>query len=231
MEYHCEKCNDLGGFDIQRDGYIFWQECSCMKVRKALYRLKNSGLGEMLKLYTFDKYKVEFDWQKDAYEKAKNFVNGKDKWFFISGQSGAGKSHLCTAISKELLINQQKSFRFMQWLDDGNRLKRNAMDSELFDNLISELKTVEVLYIDDFFKSENNTKPTPADIKLANEILNYRYNTARTSKERLITIISTERTIEQLLEYDEALAGRIMEMSKPNSFVQIIGKEKNYRLR
>ena len=232
MEYHCEKCNDVGGFVYSSDeGYLMWQECGCGKVRKALARLQSSGLGQLLKLYTFKTFKVESDWQKDAFDKAKGFVDGTDKWFFISGQSGAGKSHLCTAISRELLLGQQKSFKFMQWLDDGNRLKRNAMDSELFDSLMSELKEVDVLYIDDFFKSDNNAKPTPADIKLANEILNYRYNTARTSKDRLITIISTERTIEQLISYDEALAGRIIEMSKPNSFVQLIGKEKNYRLK
>lgn len=232
MEYKCEKCNDLGGsYYRNENGYLMWRECDCMKVKKALARLKTSGLGELLKMYTFERYNAEFDWQKDALEKAKNFVNGNDKWFFICGTSGAGKSHLCTAISKELLLGQQKSFRFMQWLDDGNKLKRNAMDSEFYENMISELKDVEVLYIDDFFKSQNDTKPTPADIKLANEILNYRYNAARTSKERLITIISTERTIEQLIEYDVALAGRILEMSKPNSFVQIVGKEKNYRLK
>ena len=119
----------------------------------------------------------------------------------------------------------------MRWLDDGNELKRNVLDSEFYENLIRELKTVEVLYIDDFFKSENNTKPTPADIKLANEILNYRYDYARSHKERFITIISTERSIEQLQEYDMALAGRIIEMTKPDYLVKVFGKEKNYRLK
>lgn len=232
MEYHCDKCNDLGGkYYRDENGYLIWQKCGCIKVKKALARFKMSGLGEMLKLYTFDKFKTEFDWQKDAYKKAIDFVNSENKWFVMSGQSGAGKSHLCTAIVRELLLKQEKGFKFMQWIDESNRLKRNMMDNELYDRLMNELKEIEVLYIDDFFKSENNTKPTSADIKLANEILNYRYNVARISKERFITIISTERTIGQLMEYDEALAGRIIEMTKPNNFIQLIGKEKNYRLK
>ena len=230
--YNCKKCNNMGG-EYYRDenGYLMWRECGCMKVKKALSRLKMSGLGQLLKICTFNTFKVENEWQKNPYEKAKNFVNSETRWFCITGSSGAGKSHLCTAISRELLLKQEKSFKFMRWLDDGNELKRNVLDSEFYENLIRELKTVEVLYIDDFFKSENNTKPTPADIKLANEILNYRYDYARSHKERFITIISTERSIEQLQEYDMALAGRIIEMTKPDYLVKVFGKEKNYRLR
>ena len=152
-------------------------------------------------------------------------------WFCMLGMSGSGKSHICTAISRELL-QQGMELKYMMWLDDSTALKQCITDGERYGNLISEYKNVQVLYIDDFFKNDNETKPSPADIKLANEILNYRYNKARMDKSmRWITIISSERTFEQLLNYDPALAGRIAEMTKPDNLIILSGMDKNYRLK
>ena len=95
---------------------------------------------------------------------------------------------------------------------------------------IKKFSECDVLYIDDFFKSENQTPPTPADIKLANEILNYRYNRARINDKCCKTIISSERLIGQLIEYDSAIAGRIVEMSK-GYLTEKTGREFNYRLK
>lgn len=228
--YDCEECDNNGGFAYRDNGYLMWKPCKCVKIRESIGRLKMSGLGNLLKTLTFDNFKAEEDWQKDMKEKAINFVNSNNKWFVILGQSGIGKSHICTAISRELL-KQGKSIRYMRWLDDGNKLKRNAMNSETYEAIIDDLKNVEVLYIDDFWKSDNNSKPSPADIKIANEILNYRYNEALSKNERLITIISSERTLEQLTSYDVAIAGRMVEMSKPDYLIEIRGAEKNYRLK
>ena len=56
------------------------------------------------------------------------------------------------------------------------------------------------------------------------EIVNYRY------LNNLPLIISTEFTVDRLLDFDEAIGSRIFEMSK-NYLVEIEGKENNYRLR
>ena len=67
------------------------------------------------------------------------------------------------------------------------------------------LKKTEVLYIDDFLKGGD----TDADIRLAYEILNSRYN-----DRGLRTILSSEMTPEKLLRRDEALGGRIYERAR-----------------
>ena len=62
------------------------------------------------------------------------------------------------------------------------------------------------------------------------EILNYRYN-----NKKLITIISTEQSIDNIIEFDEALGSRIYEMTKDNSAhnrnVLKIEDGRNYRLK
>jgi DNA replication protein DnaC len=70
---------------------------------------------------------------------------------------------------------------------------------------IKKLKRVPVLYIDDFFKGG----ASDADIKLAFEILNARYNDTA-----LRTIISSEIDLDGLMRIDEAIGGRIYERSR-----------------
>jgi DNA replication protein DnaC len=83
-----------------------------------------------------------------------------------------------------------------------------------------------VLYIDDFFKTESGKLPTTAEINIAFEILNFRYNNPD-----LVTIISSEKGMSELLEIDEATGSRIFERSKDYSISIAKDKNKNYRLK
>lgn len=230
--YDCPKCKNRGDTMFIQNGYEVYKTCSCWTIRNTIKRMEECGLGNLLSLYTFDKYEQTEDWQKDTFNKAKEFVTGDKNWFCMLGESGSGKSHICTAISRELL-KQGMDLKYMMWLDDVTVLNQSIVNNpERYEALMKELKETQVLYIDDFFKSDNEVKPSPADIKRANEILNYRYNKARMDKsKRWVTIISSERTLDQLLSYDKALAGRIYEMTKPNNIIMLSGLEKNYRLR
>ena len=55
-------------------------------------------------------------------------------------------------------------------------------------------------------------------------ILNFRY------ANKLATIFSTECTLNQLLDLDEALGGRVLQMCGDN-ITEIVGREYNYRIR
>ena len=100
----------------------------------------------------------------------------------------------------------------MLWRDESVKLKATVNDAVQYEKMMQELKTVEVLYIDDFFKigqmDGGMQKPTAADISLAFEILNYRYNHADK-----VTIISSESTLEEIFAIDAAVGGRIGERS------------------
>ena len=75
--------------------------------------------------------------------------------------------------------------------------------------------------MDDFFKNEQLSS---ADLRIANEIINYRC----VANKR--TILSSERLVKDLIEIDQAIIGRIIEMAK-EYVTEIVGAEKNYRLR
>lgn len=231
--YDCKKCKNKGYRVEYQNGYETHIDCDCLVIRKVLKAMSKSGLGDLLAEYTFKNYKIESDWQKNIYEKAKRFVDDtNNRWYVVLGESGCGKSMICTAISRELL-KKRLNLVFMDWVSDSGELKQAiGNDSEKYQARIKELKNAQVLYIDDLFKTESGIDPTAADIRLAYEILNYRYNKARMDKEnRWVTIISSEKTIAELLKYDKAIAGRIVELSSPEYITEVSGIEKNYRLR
>lgn len=218
---NCTKCNNTGWIIYtDKNGYETAKQCDCVKQRQSLARLERSGLSGLLDKYTFDRYIAKYDFQKDLLTKAKNYIQEKDKWFVVLGQSGSGKSMICTAICGELL-KQGHEVRFISWLTESVKLKQNVNNAEVYEPLMEDYKNCEVLYIDDFFKNETLSS---ADLKIANEIINYRC----VANKR--TIISSERLVGNLMEVDEAIIGRIVEMAE-EYVTEIVGKEKNYRLR
>lgn len=223
--YNCEICKNKGLNSFIKQDYIFYRNCDCINIRNNIERLKNCGLGNLLNIYTFNSYNTNFEWQKVIKQKALSFLNSKDNCFCLLGQSGSGKSHICTALSKELLYKGY-DLKYMVWVNDALKLKQIKMKDDVYAREMKKYKDAEVLYIDDFFKGSET--PTSADISIAFEIINYRYNKTRAEKKRLITIISSEKTIEDLIQIDEALAGRLKELAKDN-LICITGKEKNYR--
>lgn len=213
--YNCEKCGNTGTINRQENGILYSAECDCMKIRRSMRRVRNSGMTDLLVRYTLDSYHETGD-NRGIKERAKQFIND-DGWWYIAGRSGSGKTHICTAICSEI-IKQGVEVYYMSWRDESVNLKANVNDAEYYEKHMRKLKTVSVLYIDDFLKAGD----TDADIRLAFEILNARYN-----DRQLRTIISSERTLESLFDRDEALAGRIYERAKKYN---IRSPQKNYRM-
>lgn len=224
------KSGDLTGYDCpicKNKGYIYYlddndneyaKECECMPVRYARANAKYSGLGNALKTYTFARYKRDEPWQEYIYTTAQSFIKDETAHcFFIGGAVGAGKSHICTAIVRELL-KKGYDVQFAVWNETVTTLKQDIVgDAESYNKHLDELQHATVLYIDDFFK----TPPTSADIDKAFKIINYRYNAAKAgSNKRFITLISSEKTLSELMKIDEAVASRIYEMSK-KYFVEV----------
>lgn len=232
--YNCPVClnkGDIWSAEEYRPGW--WthrsRECKCMEVRRSINRMKKSGLKDVISAYTFDKYEATEDWQRTLKAAAMEYAANPEGWFFIGGQSGAGKSMLCTAICRKFLL-AGRGVVYMTWLDDIANLKAVANDAEKRQPMIDRYKKADVLYIDDLFKpaqKEDGTKlmPTGADIKTAFEIINYRYIN------HLLTIVSSEWTEDGLLDIDEATGGRIFEHSGANGFSISPDRTKNYRLR
>lgn len=218
--YDCEICKNKGYIEKIVDGNEVLAECKCLKVRDTLRRIRESGLDELLKHCTFKNFVCESEYQYSAKELAKKYAERSWGSFFIGGQSGSGKTHLCTAIVGAML-KKGKSARYFVWREDSTILK-GLVNDKSYKERIEDFKKTDVLYIDDLFKQQN---VGDADIKLAFEIIDYRYRNA------LMTIISSELTIDGIMRIDEALAGRIMQMTRGYQINIEKDRSKNYRLR
>ena len=235
--YDCPICKNKGFISVMTKAYGKPDEtfvhCKCDEIRRQRMRLKKAGLLHMVEICTFDRYQTPDAWQRHIKETAQRFCQDDDhRFFFIGGQSGAGKTHICTAITSHY-INQGKRARYMVWFDESNKLKGLVTEPGVYATVMDEIKKTEVLYIDDLFKPIKGpngqiTPPSYADIRLAMEIINYRYNNPG-----LITIISGERTIDELIFLDEALAGRISQLSKEGGYCINLKRDsvRNWRLK
>ena len=232
---NCEKCKNRGYWIEVTQGsngcvYNSMVMCSCNGLRQSFQRMKQSGLENSIREQTFKRFEAKEPWQKTMLEKAQRYVaeGVKDgRWFYIGGQPGCGKTHICTAISRELL--REKPVRYVIWEQVAKQLKAIVNEADEYAEEVGKLERAEVLYIDDFFKPvKDNTgnlqQPTPADLRLAFEILNFRYIN------RKPTIISSEWRLSDLFEVDEATASRIYERSGEYGISVDRDSKKNHRM-
>ena len=223
MNYKCDKCRDML-FIIQDDGTA--KECECRSLRIAEEKLKASGVSEEFRKKTFDNFNYERSIEvMEAFMKAKSYsknfekirVTRENSVMFI-GQVGSGKTHLAIAISN-ILLEKGIGVIYMPYRDSITNLKQSITDSENFQREISKYKNAQVLLIDDLFKGAI----TKSDINIMYEIVNYRYFKS------LPIITTSEKTIDDLIEIDEAVGSRLYEMSK-DYVAEIVGKKLNYRI-
>ena len=221
--YDCNKCKNKGLIAKIKDDAEVMNRCACMKIRESLKRIEKSGLTMHLRQCTLDNYVTSDEWQKQIKQAAERFITAQNKWFLVCGQSGSGKTHICTAIMVNLIMSG-KSGKYMIWREEATKLNAN-INEQSYQNDLDYLKTVEVLYIDDLFKTKFGAEITQGEIKLAFDLINHR------SISGLTTIISTELTVTELVDIDEATASRIIMMAKDYKFSIKKDQSKNYRLK
>ena len=195
--------------------------------------MRNSGLSEALDTQTFETFVTKTETQRKIKEAAEKYLerlfedrdSQRRPWFYIGGNPGCGKTHICTAICGEIL-KKNVGVRYMQWLDVSRKLKASVNDED-FEDEVAEYINVSVLYIDDLLKQKYTENPTftEADIKIAFTILNARY------LQNKPTIISSEwDLVNQLLPADEGVFSRVYERCKGNRLTIERKMENNFRL-
>lgn len=225
----CEKCRNKGRVAYLREdaGVGFW-ECGCMPSRRSVWRMEKSGLKNVIREMTFDRFLADHPWQQQIKAQAMAYAESMEGWLLLCGQVGSGKTHLCTAICRERLLKGDE-VRYMPWRDEVAGLKAVSLDAAQRGKLLEGLKTAPILYVDDLFKTartaDGTGSPTAADIGIAFEIINYRYIN------HLATLVSTEKLPEELLAIDEATGSRILERARGNILTVNRNPERNHRLR
>lgn len=227
--YDCKKCLNRGYFMVAEQYNGSWIErqrfCECWKVRDSIKRLQRSGLENSLR--KLKEFEVTEDWQRNMVDVATAYVNADHsdgKSLMLCGAVGSGKTFIGSAVCRELLHKGHEVI-YMPWVNEAQRLKALAND-EGFADEIRQYINAEYLYIDDLFKPlPGQNAPTPADFRLAYDIINYRYINKKPM------IVSCEKFVGELLELDEATISRLYEMAK--GYTVSIGRVpgRNYRMK
>lgn len=224
--FDCPECLNRGYLlRIDENGNRYGRECSCMERRRSILRFRESGLENLLERYTFANYRTLKPWQEKAKAAAMRYAENPTDWFLACGSVGAGKTHLCTAICGEFL-KRGMDVRYMLWREHATAAKAVANSAEEYEKIVEPMKRATVLYIDDLFKTGRGQAPTAADVNLAFEILNARYN-----DRQKLTLISTELDDVELLDVDTGVGSRIYERTQePGHCLAFQGEDKNWRI-
>lgn len=227
--YDCKKCLNRGDIWIATKYMGRWQEsvrrCECWKVRASINRMRRSGLENSL--HKLKDFEVTEDWQKNMLDTATAYINAdhsNGETLFLGGAVGCGKTFIGSAVCRELLHRGHEVI-YMPWVNEAQRLKALSNDETLADE-IATYSRAEYLYIDDIFKPlPGQTAPTSADVRLAYDIINYRYIN------KLPMILSCEKYIMELIELDEATISRVYELAK--GFIVNVSRApgRNYRIK
>ena len=221
-EYKCIKCRDMT-FIID-DGVAIPCECRALIVAEDI--LKKSGIGKEFRNKRFDNFDFSrtmatMQGYKSALEYENEFLdieNNRCNSIMFLGQVGSGKTHLSMAIANELM-DRGIGVIYMGYRDAITNIKQNMLDSVYYNRVMNRYKNARVLFVDDLFKG----KITDSDINIMFELINHRYFN------NLPMIVSSELSVGRLLDIDEALGSRLIEMTK-GRVVELRGKELNYRI-
>lgn len=226
----CELCNGTTWiFYRNEEGYDMAKPCQCRERVIANRLFTSSGISEEDGKKGFNGFNT---FNEQALINAKNtsisyvqnfkkIENERINSIMLCGSSGRGKTTLGLAVANNL-ISSGVGVRYMPYRDEVTALKQQLADKNkyIYDDHIYRLKNARVLFIDDLLKGKINE----TDINILYEIINFRY------LQRKPVIISTEKTLEQLLDFDEAIGSRLIEMSK-GYIVVFDNSTPNYRLR
>ena len=107
--YECEVCRD--------SGYVDGEICECMKLRLRMAGYESSGIAKLMGEQSFDSFSLDYyRTNKRSYENmsyvlrtmreyAEGFNPDRSGNLLLMGGTGLGKTHLSTALAKELIDN------------------------------------------------------------------------------------------------------------------------------
>jgi DNA replication protein DnaC len=224
--YKCDKCRDTNYINVSKvEGEYLMARCECYELNKAKKIWEASGIDISQSRQTFKSFTIWNNSSRIAKEVAteyytnfKKILGERSNSIAFIGQVGSGKTHLSIALAVNFL-KKGISVVYMPYRDVITKLKQNIINEEVYQKELNKYKNAKILLIDDLFKG----KITESDINIMFEIVNHRY------LKNMPIIISSEFPAEKLLDFDEAIGSRILEMCR-NYTVEITGRENNYRL-
>jgi DNA replication protein DnaC len=114
---------------------------------------------------------------------------------------------------------------YMPYREEITHLKQVVNDDVEYQLQINKYKNAPVLLIDDLFKHavDDYGRVNRSDLRIMFEIINFRY------LKQLPILVSSEYFKKDLINFDDAIGSRIIEMCK-GRVVELVGKELNHRM-
>jgi DNA replication protein DnaC len=209
--YTCEKCKDTG--------YIGNEKCACMKKKLIDYYYNASNLSKVLEYENFSKFKLthysderlgDLPSPRENIEEIlqnikKTLSSDNIKYFnyYFYGNSGLGKTFMCSCIAKYLL-DRGYSVIYMTAYSLAGLLEQNRFHRDEYENVseaVAMLFDSDLLIIDDL-GTEPSTSITAAEFF---NVINTRLINKRS------TVISSNLSTEKLLTiYSDRVVSRII---------------------
>lgn len=235
--YDCDICKDerwipidgsepkgtliIEDYDFVESKTIYKKKCGCVIAREFERKLVRAGLEPIIEKIKNIPYVQKYDWQKENYKRAREFVDNDKKGFVISGQTGSGK----TLLLGKMLYNFAHKGKEVFYFDWHNNYKGLLVDryNVVNDDIMDKLLSVDVLYIDDLFKVMDNDYSllTNQEVMIARKIID-----RRGQMPNLKTMVSMELNSNDLEEIEPSLNGRFIEMvGNFDNWIQMNPKE------
>lgn len=237
-KYKCMTCKDTGFISITFDGEEHpsldilssqvqsMKTCACKLKQQNEDSLKRTGIDlSEYKNKSFETFKRDTVLAIKMYDMAIKFLNDPNsKGIGYFGKSGTGKTHICIAICNEL-AKKGIIHKYFNYRRDMQQLRSLIFDEENYNKKLSEYLNIPVLYIDDFLKlaKNNNGSINIQELQIAFDIVNTRYINKKT------IIMSSEYTIAEIKEIDEALGSRLFEMITPYG-LKVEGENRRFKV-
>jgi len=146
---------------------------------------------------------------KQAFLRAQEYAQDPQDWLVFTGDFGCGKTHLAAAIAN-YRVSQGHSALFVVVPDLLDHLRATFSPSNLisYDKRFEEIRTAPLLVLDDL----GTESATPWAREKLFQLFNYRYNA------RLPTVITMQKSVEELEETNPRLSSRMLDFSRCTVF-------------
>ncbi len=220
VKYTCASCSDTG--------FVGTKMCSCLKELLITKNIKSSGMGKLIERQSFDNFSLDSIEGEERERMARNVAIAKSYAelfpkkrgnLLLIGTTGTGKTHISTAIAKEVIHQGfDVVYDSVQNIISDFETDKFKSGYGQTDSISEKYLECELLIIDDL--------GTEFTTQFSSSVL---YNVLNTRQNRgLATVISTNLSAKELAgKYD----GRIYSRIVGSDYTVLFFSGKDYRIR